>query len=72
MFVETQVPLFLTDLEESKRRLLESSSNTPPDTPIEDIFTLYRATKSLLNLITLYAPEYVFFPWKGLNANSFS
>jgi hypothetical protein len=66
LFVETQVPLFLTDLDESKRRLLESSSNTPPDTPIEDIFTLYRVTKSLFNLMTLYAPEYIIFSRKFL------
>ncbi|KAG8835271.1 hypothetical protein FRC17_004578 [Serendipita sp. 399] len=58
LFVETQVPLFLTDLEESKRHLLESSSNQPtPDTPIEDIFTLYKATKTLFNLIDQYAPR---------------
>lgn len=58
LFVETQVPLYLTDLEESRRRLLESSATTPaPETPIEDIFTLYKATKSLMDLMTLYAPN---------------
>ncbi|KAG8760622.1 hypothetical protein FRC14_002468 [Serendipita sp. 396] len=58
LFVETQVPLFLTDLEESKRHLLESSSNQPtPDTPIEDIFTLYKATKALFALVDEYAPK---------------
>jgi len=55
--VETQVPLFFTDLEEQKKQMLESASNMPtPDTPIEDIFALYRATKSLFDLIEQFAP----------------
>lgn len=63
LFVETQVPLFLTDLEDAKRALLESSMTQPiPETPLEDVFALYRSTRDLLKMMELYAPKYVYYP----------
>jgi hypothetical protein len=56
--VETQIPLFLTDLEEAQKPLLEGSMNQPtPDIPIEDIFSLYRRTKTLLDIFAAFASK---------------
>jgi hypothetical protein len=68
--VETQVPLFFTDLEEQKKRMLESASNMPtPDTPIEDIFAMYRATKALFKLIEQFTPGSVLIYFQRLCSN---
>ncbi|KAI5990422.1 hypothetical protein EDD15DRAFT_2280125 [Pisolithus albus] len=51
LVVEVQVPLFIADLQKSGKKLLESSTNGPtPDVPIQDIFSLYRRTKTLLEM----------------------
>ncbi|KAI0063318.1 hypothetical protein BV25DRAFT_1907095 [Artomyces pyxidatus] len=58
LLVEVTVPLFLQDLEASRKRLFESSMNGPtPDVPIEDIFALYRRTKTLLGMFEAFCPE---------------
>ena len=60
LIVEVQVPMFIHDLEASQKRLFESSMNGPtPDVPIQDIFALYRRTKTLLGMHEAFCPEYV-------------
>jgi hypothetical protein len=51
LFVEVQIPRFISDVQSCQKRLFESSMNGPtPDVPIQDIFTLYRRTKSILDM----------------------
>jgi len=58
--VENYVPSLLTDLENARRRLLEGSMNQPtPDVPIQDVFALYRRTKSMLGLLKAFCPQRV-------------
>jgi hypothetical protein len=59
--LESYYPLFLNDLEYSRRHLLEGSMNQPtPDVPIEDIFSLYRRTRVLTSMYTAFCPKYAF------------
>lgn len=59
--VEVSVPHLITDLQNSQKRLFESSMNGPtPDVPIQDIFALYRRTKTLLGMYTAFVPRYNF------------
>lgn len=63
---EIQVPMYLGDLEANKKRIYESSMNGPtPDVPIEDIFTLFRRTKLLLEMYEAFCPAYVSFMSQG-------
>ncbi|KAH7882233.1 hypothetical protein F5I97DRAFT_1913420 [Phlebopus sp. FC_14] len=58
LVVGTQVPLFVADLQSSSKRLLESSMNGPiPDVPIQDIFTLYRRTRTLMSMFEAFCPQ---------------
>ena len=58
LVVEVTVPLFVADLEGSSKKLLESSMNGPtPDVPIQDIFALYRRTKTLLSMFRAFCSE---------------
>lgn len=58
--LEVQIPHFLMDLDDSKKRLFEDSMNGPtPDVPIQDIFALYRRTKTLLGMYKAFCPKYV-------------
>jgi hypothetical protein len=58
LFVEATVPLFLNDLDASKKKLFEGSMNGPtPDVPIQDIFALYRRTKTILGMFEAFCPE---------------
>lgn len=60
LVVEVQIPMFVADLEENRKRLFESSMNGPtPDVPIQDIFALYRRTKTLLGMYSAFCPKYV-------------
>ncbi len=60
LVVEVQVPLFLQDLDSSRKRLFEDSMNGPtPDVPIQDIFSLYRRTKLLMGMYKAFVPKYV-------------
>ncbi|KAJ3894478.1 hypothetical protein GG344DRAFT_74035 [Lentinula edodes] len=58
LVVEVQIPLFITEVQSSQKRLFESSMNGPtPDIPIQDIFALYRRTKTLISMLAAFAPE---------------
>lgn len=58
LFVAVVVPFFITDLQKSQKRLFESSMNGPtPDVPIQDIFALYRRTKTLTGMYRAFVPE---------------
>ncbi|TDL26893.1 hypothetical protein BD410DRAFT_741178 [Rickenella mellea] len=58
LVMEAQIPLFLSDLESNKKRLYESSMNGPtPDVPIQDIFALFRRTKTLLEMFNAFCPD---------------
>ncbi len=58
LYVEATVPLFLNDLETSRKKLFEGSMNGPtPDVPIQDIFSLYRRTKTMLGMFEAFCPE---------------
>jgi hypothetical protein len=58
LFVEATIPLFLGELEASKKKLLEGSMNGPtPDVPIQDIFSLYRRTRTILEIFEAFCPE---------------
>ncbi|KAI6002214.1 hypothetical protein F5J12DRAFT_841563 [Pisolithus orientalis] len=58
LVVKMQVPLFVADLQKSAKKLLESSTNGPaPDVPIQDIFSLYRRTKTLLEMFRAFCPK---------------
>ncbi|GJJ09370.1 hypothetical protein Clacol_003592 [Clathrus columnatus] len=58
LIIETQIPLFLTDIENARSRLWEGSKNDPtPDVPIEDIFSLYRRTKTIIAMYTAFCPK---------------
>jgi len=60
LVVGVQVPLFVGNVLSSQKRLFESSMNGPtPDVPIQDIFTLYRRTKMLLDMHTAFCPQCV-------------
>jgi hypothetical protein len=58
LFAEVQIPLFLADLEENRKRLHESSTNGPtPDVPIQDVFALFRRTKAMLKMHEAFCPK---------------
>ena len=60
LMLEIQIPHFLMDLDDSKKRLFEDSMNGPtPDVPIQDIFALYRRTKILLSMYQAFCPKYI-------------
>ena len=60
LMVETQVPMFLGDLEGNRKRLYDASMNQPtPDVPIEDIFALFKRTKTILEMHQAFCPKYV-------------
>ncbi|KAG6841782.1 hypothetical protein C0991_006666 [Blastosporella zonata] len=58
LVVEIAVPHYIADLQNSQRRLFESSMNGPtPDVPIQDIFALYRRSKTLLGMYAAFVPQ---------------
>ncbi|KAL6308932.1 hypothetical protein BKA93DRAFT_822199 [Sparassis latifolia] len=58
LVVDVQVSHFLLDLDDSRKRLFEGSMNGPtPDIPIEDIFALYRRTKTLLGMYKAFCSQ---------------
>ncbi|KAF9074643.1 hypothetical protein BDP27DRAFT_1416051 [Rhodocollybia butyracea] len=58
LVVEVQIPMFVSELQSAQKRLFESSMNGPtPDVPIQDIFALYRRTKTLLSMLAAFAPK---------------
>ncbi|PPQ75663.1 hypothetical protein CVT26_001891 [Gymnopilus dilepis] len=58
LYVEVVIPRFIQELQNSQKRLFESSMNGPtPDVPIQDIFALYRRTKLLMGMYHAFVPE---------------
>ncbi|OBZ74653.1 Uncharacterized protein C11E3.02c [Grifola frondosa] len=58
LILEVQIPHFLMDLDDARKRLFEDSMNGPtPDVPIQDIFALYRRTKTLLGMYKAFCPN---------------
>lgn len=58
LLVEATIPLFLHDLEASKKKLFEGSMNGPtPDVPIQDIFSLYRRTRTMLEMFEAFCSQ---------------
>ncbi|KAG6377689.1 hypothetical protein JVT61DRAFT_14458 [Boletus reticuloceps] len=58
LVVEVIIPLFIADLQSSSKKLMESSMNGPtPDVPIQDVFALYRRTKTLLSMFEAFCPK---------------
>jgi len=58
LYVQIVAPRLVTDLQNSQKRLFESSMNGPtPDVPIQDIFALYRRTKMILGMYHAFVPE---------------
>ena len=60
LVVDVVVPLFLMELDSSSKRLWQDSMNGPtPDVPIEDLFSLYRRTKVMMDMYHAFCPEWV-------------
>ncbi|KZP33278.1 hypothetical protein FIBSPDRAFT_847925 [Athelia psychrophila] len=58
MVADIAIPGFIQELQNSQKRLFESSMNGPtPDVPIQDIFALYRRTKMLLEMHEAFCPH---------------
>ncbi|TFK71546.1 hypothetical protein BDN72DRAFT_957978 [Pluteus cervinus] len=58
LVIEVAIPHYIADLTNIQRRLFEASMNGPtPDVPIQDIFSLYRRTKTLLGMFSAFCPE---------------
>ncbi|KIO19006.1 hypothetical protein M407DRAFT_224240 [Tulasnella calospora MUT 4182] len=55
--LESQLPLFLTDLGDMRVPLLEGSTRKPPEVPLADVFALYRRTKTLLSMHAAFCPD---------------
>lgn len=55
--LESQIPLFLTDLGDMRVPLLEGSTRKPPEVPLADIFTLFMRTKTLLSMHAAFCPD---------------
>jgi len=60
--VEVVIPLLFGNIELSQKKLFEASMNGPtPDVPIQDIFSLYRRSKTLMKMYQAFVPESVLF-----------
>lgn len=58
LVVESQVPLYLGDLEDQKVPLYNATCTAnPPTTSIDSVFNLYRRVGSLLKLHAAFCPE---------------
>ena len=63
LVVDVVVPLFLMELDSSSKRLWQDSMNGPtPDVPIEDLFSLYRRTKVMMDMYHAFCPKWVHSP----------
>ena len=62
LVVDVVIPLFLMELDSSSKRLWQDSMNGPtPDVPIEDLFSLYRRTKVMMDMYNAFCPKWVRF-----------
>lgn len=60
ILVESTVPLYLDDLEANKKSIMDGSRNEPnPDVPIEDIFSLFRRTRTITMTFAEICPQLV-------------
>ncbi|KAG8698044.1 hypothetical protein FRC09_007470 [Ceratobasidium sp. 395] len=60
LVVESQVPLYLGDLEDQRDQLYSATvSGNPPPTSIDAVFDLYQRAKVILKLHAAFCPEYV-------------
>jgi hypothetical protein len=60
LVVDVVVPSFLMELDASSKRLWQDSMNGPtPDVPIEDLFSLYRRTKVMMDIYHAFCPKLV-------------
>ena len=58
LVVDVVVPLFLMELDASSKRLWHDSMNGPtPDVPIEDLFSLYRRTRVMMDMYHAFCPK---------------
>ncbi|EKM52682.1 uncharacterized protein PHACADRAFT_261272 [Phanerochaete carnosa HHB-10118-sp] len=58
LYVEVVIPLLLQDLDASSKPLFENSRNGPtPGVPIQDVFALYRRTKTLMEMYQAFCPN---------------
>lgn len=58
LVVESQVPLYLGDLEDQRAALFASTvTANPPTTSIDSVFDLFRRVESLLKLHAAFCPE---------------
>ncbi|KAG8852602.1 hypothetical protein FRB96_008601 [Tulasnella sp. 330] len=55
--LESQMPLFLTDLENARIDLLDASRGKTPSVPILDMFALFRRTRTLLSMHEAFCPS---------------
>ncbi|KAJ3516308.1 hypothetical protein NLJ89_g1203 [Agrocybe chaxingu] len=61
LFLEVAIPRLVGELQNSQKRLFESSMNGPtPDVPIQDIFALYRRSRMLLGMYRAFVPDGTF------------
>lgn len=57
LLVVVQVPMYLADLEANRKRLFEAATNVPiPDVPVEDVFLLYRRSKTVMDMLDAFCP----------------
>ncbi|KAJ7656477.1 hypothetical protein DFH06DRAFT_1091372 [Mycena polygramma] len=58
LVVEVLILQLLRDMQKAQKRLFESSMNGPtPDVPIQDIFALYRRSKTMLGMYAAFCPR---------------
>ncbi|KAF8654738.1 hypothetical protein AX16_003393 [Volvariella volvacea WC 439] len=60
LVVEVVIPVYLEELSAAQRKLYEASMNTAtptPDIPIQDIFALYRRTKTLTKMYSAFCQK---------------
>lgn len=63
LFVDVVVQGLIGMIEQSQKKLFDASMNGPtPDVPIQDIFALYRRSKTLMKMYHAFVPESVNFP----------
>lgn len=60
IWLETTIPMFVDDLASCRKALVEGSANLPtPDVPIEDLFALFRRSKTLIEMFEDVCSQYV-------------
>ena len=60
LVVEVQIPFFLSALERSRKEFEGAMSGPTPELPIQDMFALYRRTKTLFDMDKAFCPKCAF------------